>query len=191
MLFRAYAFVMLSGLLGLQNLAHAGPEPLEKIPLVDILSEPENNLHHQLILHLNDAGDVEQISRVSLESEHVFTLADLLTKEVVLARSSGLDAVLLGCSGCDPNVGGTLVLRYVYNGVTRNYRSFQMRIQRSDRHWELSTADGTPIRTLTLKARKVLGAVVGIREILVNDFEPATQQSIDEPCLGEGCEGLE
>jgi hypothetical protein len=191
MFFRAHALVMLYGLLGLQNLAHAGSQPLEKIMLVDILSEPENNLHHQLYLHLNDAGDVEQISRVSLESEQVFTLNDLLTKEVVLAQSSGLDAVLLSCVGCDPNVGGTLVLRYIYNGVTRNYRSFQMHIQRSDRLWDLSTADGAPIRTLTLKARKVLGAVVGIREILVNEFESVSQLSDDELCLDEECEVTE
>jgi hypothetical protein len=191
MLIRAHALVILSSLLNLQSPAHAGSQPLAKTMLVDILSEPEGGLHHQLYLHLNDAGDIEQISRVNMENEHVFTLDELLTKEVVLAQASGLDAVLLSCVGCDPNVGGTLVLRHLYNGVTRSYRSFKMHIQRSDRLWELSSADGLPIRTLTLKSRKVLGALVGIREITVNEFEPLRLLTGDEPCLGEECAVLE
>jgi hypothetical protein len=66
-----------------------------------------------------------------------------------------------------------------------------MHIQRSDRLWELSSADGLPIRTLTLKSRKVLGALVGIREITVNEFEPLRLLTGDEPCLGEECAVLE
>jgi hypothetical protein len=188
---RAHALAILSSLLSLQSPAHAGSQPLAKTMLVDILSEPESGLHHQLYLHLNDAGDVEQISRASMESEQIFTLDELLTEEVVLAQASGLDAVLLSCVGCDPNAGGTLVLRHLYNGVTRSYRSFKMQIQRRDRLWDLSSADGVPIRTLTLKSRKVLGAVVGIREIAVNEFEPVRLLTDDESCLGEECSVLE
>ncbi|WP_141732235.1 pectin acetylesterase-family hydrolase [Oligoflexus tunisiensis] len=173
MLFRSRIVLFLMCALGLQSSAWSQTDALEPVTIVDILSEPENNLHHELILYLNEQGDIEKISRVSPESEQSFTLDDLLTQEIVLAQSSGIDAVLISCADCDPDVGGSLNLRYIYNGITKTYQNFSMRIQRSGRIWTLLTQDGTPIYSLTLKARKVFGATVGIKEIGVNEFKPS------------------
>jgi hypothetical protein len=144
---------------------------LEKI-LIKIVSEPEDNRIHDLVLLLDQHDDVIHVVRRSDNGQTVFTPADLQSKEVVLARASDRDAVLLSCQGCTSQVGGILSLKYLNNGLTNSYLTFTAELRREGNEWIMyaNDEDGKTLKvqTLRLRSRKVAGMLIGIRKIEIN-----------------------
>ena len=137
---------------------------VEKV-LVRIISEPENNLVHKLILVMKADGEIIQLVRKSASSIQVFTPEELIQGEVVLATVQGRKAVILSCKGCEKSQGGNLKLSYLFNGVTMTYRSLSMRFVRDGADWLLYTQNMKPIRRLKLVSRIVFGQIIGIKRI--------------------------
>lgn len=160
--------------------------PLRDQHLVEILSEPENNQLHQLYLHLDEQGDIQAISRISNDSQQYISADELLLDEVVLAHAEGRDAILINCQDCNMQSGGILNMKYLYNGITNSYQNFSMQIRRQQERWNLYTMDDIQIHSLTLKSRLVFGALVGIREIAINEFASSFPENIARSDLMEG-----
>lgn len=136
--------------------------------LTSIISQPEGNLVHDLLLQLKDNGDIKNIIRRSSNSVQQINPENLVRGEVLLARAEGRDAVFLSCIGCTMARGGNLKLRYLYDGIFMTYKNFEMRFARRGKTWELQTSKGEKIHRLTLVSRTIFGRVVGIGEIQVN-----------------------
>ncbi|MBF0206499.1 MAG: hypothetical protein HQK53_06385 [Oligoflexia bacterium] len=142
---------------------------LQEYPLVSIVSEPENNLVHNLILNLDDNWDLTGLFRRSVENQDYFTYEDLMIKNIVLARNSGRDAILLSAKkGFDRALGGNLDLSYLYNGATKNYHHLNLKLERlGATAWGIFTDDHRPIHSLTIKPRYFLGMLIGV-EVQIN-----------------------
>ncbi len=146
--------------------------PFQEKKIISIISEPENNRIHDIILNLKENGDILSISRKSDKDRTIFTVEEMRSKEVVLARTSGMDAVLLGCKECTSQEGGQLNMRYLNNGLTKAYKNFQMQLVREGQDlWSIYTeieGKNVKIETLRLRSRKVGDMLVGIRRVDVN-----------------------
>ena len=140
-------------------------------PLVSILSKPENNLIHELILQLNPQGEIVTITRTSNESTDVF-FKDELKEGVVLASAQARDAVTLGCIDCSDETAAKLRLGYLYNGITAKFRYLNIVLKKVDDEYELFTEKGLKIDSLTLFERKFLGQTIGISRIGINKWQP-------------------
>jgi hypothetical protein len=133
-----------------------------EVTLVRLISEPENDLVHSLVLNLDDSLNIIQIIRVSKVDEQRFTPEDLQNGEMVLAKNSGRDVIKLRCGGkCNNVTGGPLTLSCLYNGITNSYRLLNVNLSKTETSWRLTTSKGEQIKTLRIKARKILGKMVG------------------------------
>lgn len=142
----------------------------EEINLIQIKSEPENGIIHDLIIDVDEEGAITKIIRKSNWTQE-FDVKDLLGKGIVLAKRNKFNAVTLRCGkGCTPRAGGPLHLKYLYNAITNKMKPFHLNLIKRDGDWVLLTQKGEEVRTLTIKSRKISGMVVGIKKILVNDF---------------------
>lgn len=139
--------------------------------LVTIKSEPEGDLIHRLIMTTDDENSITMITRTSAVSTDEFSIQQILEETLVLARSEGMNAVLLTCFDCDPAEGGLVSLSYLYNGISQTYRNLNLDLSvDSDGFWSLYTADGELVESLTLKPKKLFGQLIGIDRIEVNTF---------------------
>ena len=138
------------------------------LPLVNILSEPENMRLHTINLHLDESGDILGLTRVSGNTRQVICPEQLFEGEVLLAKSGGIDAVFLGCEDCSVDQGGVVNLRYIFNGALRTYHNLKMNLARRDGRWSLETREGQEIKKLKLISRYILGKVIGISTVAIN-----------------------
>lgn len=148
---------------------------LEKQHLVKIISEPQNNLIHNIILEVDDNGRLINLVRETEDKSdrQVVNMLELIKKPAVLARASDRDILLLSCFNCTPESGGNLKLDYLYNGITKKYRDLKMKLQFSKASsWELYTENKkNHIKSLRLVPRKIFGQLVGIKRITINSFK--------------------
>ena len=146
---------------------------LREIYLVKAISEPEDNRVHDFILHVDEQDEINFLIRRSGDATQEIAMEDLLNGEVVIARSSDKDALLLSCPSFDMEEGGVFVIRYLYNGIIMTYRTFELKLVKvhypeGQDSWVLKTVDDILVETLHIVSRKILGTVVGIKEIGVN-----------------------
>ena len=137
--------------------------------LVKIISEPEGGAIHNFLVDVSEEGRIISLIRRSKGSIQVISGEALTSEEVVLARSGEKKALMLSCGGCTVETGGRLKLKYLYNGVSMDYRSLSLQLE-SSRYgqWELLTNSGEKVYTLKLISRKIFGRLVGIKEIRIN-----------------------
>lgn len=137
--------------------------------LVKIISEPEAGLVHSLSALTNENGVLQGISRKSINNEQLISADDLLHKEVVVASASGRDALLVSCQDCNVSSGGTIKIRYLYNGITMSYESITLKMVYANSLWMLQTHDLQQVKTLRLVANEIFGQIIGIESILINE----------------------
>ncbi len=147
------------------------PGPLDsREKLIEIKVEPLNNEIQNVHLDLSDVGSIINFVRQGSNGVQVIPGSDLQKGEVVVARASDHDALLLSCVGCSMQDGGILKLKYLDNGVFNSYKTVQYRLVHAPLAWELYTMDDIQIRNLTVLSRTFAGKVVGIKEIKVNAY---------------------
>lgn len=157
-------------LLGGGQGAHPGSVPDRQQVLVTIISEPEDNLVHQLIMVIAPDGRLRYVVRRSKEDETVTTLQALSAGEVVMARTDGRASVMLSCSGCDAQGSGITRLRYISNGILRRYGKLEMRIERSDDgSFRLWSMEGVRVERLRLTSRRWLGLLIGVKSVEIEE----------------------
>lgn len=167
--------------------ANPTPEPNksdDNVKLVDILkiiSEPENGIIHHLLLELNEENSIDHIIRQTQNSQQKILPSEIKEGEVVLARASDIDAVLLSCKNCEADSGGLATIRYLYNGISKSYKTFNFVLKQVDNTWSITTEDHTPIHNIKLVSRVILGRTIGIKKIVINvdDSSEASESSDD------------
>jgi hypothetical protein len=138
--------------------------PVAEQSLVTIVSEPQNDLEHHITLALGGDGGIVEVVRRSAVNHTAASADEFLRGRVSLA---GRAAVFLSCPGCDPQTGGRLLLEYLSNGMTGTYSSRALRLDRTGGSFRLLTLDGRPVLRLRLTARRVLGLLIGIGDVVV------------------------
>ncbi len=145
---------------------------ITEYPLLEIKSEPEGDLIHELILGLDDQSDIVQLIRRSSVNEDVFDAQLLIDgEEIVLAQHSGKDALIMSCtSSCTSTGGGGLTIKYLYNGIWNTYRYGYFDLVRTGDDWEVYTEAYDLIYNLWVRSKLLWGMVIGIESIEVNAY---------------------
>jgi len=149
-------------------MGHNAVDSVMEAPMVQILSEPEGNVIHQISVNLDDEGGIIEVTSRSEDYNAAIAFQELIDGEVVLAAAEGIDVLTLSCLGCSKDEGGTLVFGYLKNGLSGKWGSMDFKLAKKG-EWSLSTGKEL-VQTLTLKSNRIFGRVVGIKEILVNDW---------------------
>lgn len=138
--------------------------------LLRIVSEPQNNLIHEVYVHLDDNGDVLGATREGGGDKTSFTIDELNAGKVLLAESQGYKAVFITCKTgkCTPKDGGLLDLEYLKNALFNIYDHFEIdlrRIKGKDGQDEWVAYSNTGVY---LKSIKLVKGMVGIKKIEMN-----------------------
>ena len=150
---------------------------IERVFLTRIISEPEGGVVYKLFVDIDKDNNLQALVRVNENNEEsVITYESLSQSEVVLARASGRDALILGISdGFQQDVGGKIYMRYLYNGISMSYRTFSAELQglpQTEAKWKFISNSGDRIHFLRLIERKILGRTIGIEDIVINRLIP-------------------
>lgn len=134
--------------------------------LLTIISEPEDNLVHQVVMVIAPDRTLRHIVRRSKEDETIATARQLREGEVVMARTDGRASVTLSCPKCDATNSGLTHLRYISNGIFRRWATMTMKIDRTeDGSFRLWSLQGERIERLRLTSRRWLGLLIGVKSV--------------------------
>ena len=137
--------------------------------LLTIISEPEDNLVHQVVMVIAPDRTLRHIVRRSKEDETIATAQQLREGEVVMARTDGRASVTLSCPKCDETNSGITRLRYISNGVFRRWGTMAMKIDRTeDGSFRLWSLQGERIEKLRLTSRRWLGVLIGVKSVEID-----------------------
>jgi hypothetical protein len=150
---------------------------MKRVFLTRIISEPEGGAVYKLFVDIDKDNNLQALVRINANKEEaVITYETLSQSEVVLARASGRDALILGLSdGFQQDVGGQIYMRYLYNGISMSYRTFSASLRglpQTEAKWKFISESGRRIHFLRLIERKILGRTIGIEDIVVNRLIP-------------------
>jgi hypothetical protein len=113
--------------------------------------------------------NVTMLRQVAPEETKDITLEEL-NKGVVLFKQGDYEVVKLVSEKYDGKIGADAHIVYLYNGITNTYKKFPFEVHRDGDKWSLMVNERTGRRTFTqmfMKAKKVLGKIVGIEKITV------------------------
>ncbi len=95
-----------------------------------------------------------------------------LAQGIVMYSIKGMNVVTLKSAKFDPANGGPIDVVYIANGLTGSYRTYPAEMNRVGQTWELLINDQAgrrPVKHIYLKAKKVLGKIVGIDQVIPQD----------------------
>jgi len=160
---------ILISILSLTSSALATPRVDTNLPLFNATSDAFND-HLQFSLTVDDDADVTGLIFSQNSGDTPIALSDL-SKGIVLYQSSGMDAVTLLSQNFNAQTGGDFTLKYLSNGISGTYRNFSFSVGRQGQNWSPYILDSRQVPqvfvSMYLKAKKVLGRVVGIDSITV------------------------
>jgi len=158
---------VLISILSLTSSALATPRVDTNLPLFYAISDAFND-RLQFSLTVDDDSDVTGLIFSQNSGDTPIALADL-PKGIVLYQSSGMDVVTLSSQNFNSQTGGDFTLKYLNNGISGTYRSFSFSVGRQGQNWSPYILDSRQVPqvfvSMYLKAKKVLGKVVGIDSI--------------------------
>ena len=154
------ALAVLTAPIGLATAASL-PEGVTAVPLAAITNDRDSSVS-KIELMLSDEGAVRGIylaTRASADSDpspasgQVYPLAGIESQDgVVLGQGQGVKAILL--KGTIPPQGdhGSLVIRYLTNGIFKHYAQCRVDLKRLDTGWQLVNAyNGQPVRHIEVQ----------------------------------------
>ncbi len=137
-----------------------------EIPLIKVINEGENNKIYPIFLNLDNDGQILSLKSGSQQFDF-----NAIIEGLVLFKIEDKDVLYLECHSCDSLYGGNLMIRYLENGVFEKYKEIYFEFSKRNEKWGLyNKQDGFLIKTLTLKANKLLGKVIGIKEIIAKKY---------------------
>jgi hypothetical protein len=104
---------------------------------------------------------------VTEEKTETYGLTNL-SEGIVLMNYQNHDVAILKSTDFDPSHGGTLQITYLRNALNNSYRTLVVDLVRNGDQWQLMANDQSGHHVVTrafLKAKKVLGQVVGIDSV--------------------------
>ncbi len=139
-----------------------------EIPILKVISEPEENLLYSIFLEVNSFGDIQRIKRKNGPIIEVYEFKEIING-IVLFKMENREVLFLECPICDSIHGGEFMIRFLKNGITDQYSEILLGLEKKNERWGFfQRPNHDPIKTLTLKSNKLLGKVIGIKEIEIN-----------------------
>jgi hypothetical protein len=129
--------------------------------LVTVTSDARPDTVYRLDAILDASGDVSGLLYSgSYLGDRCFGMKDI-KKQALLVNVDGRDIVFLrALSDFDGTKGGTLELRFLYNGVTGAYRTSTITLERAG-SWRVQK-DSVPFNTMFFPKRVSLGITIGV-----------------------------
>ncbi|MBT4790832.1 MAG: hypothetical protein HON90_04625 [Halobacteriovoraceae bacterium] len=84
----------------------------------------------------------------------------------VLYNKEGRDVVTLKSRDFATYAGGTVEIRYLYNGISGTYRSKSFIIEQEQDSWHISDIQGNIFTNFFFKAKRVWRKIVGVKDIV-------------------------
>ena len=123
-----------------------------------------------MLIDVDAAGTLDTIrlyktmdKRVVSDESH--PVERVMEEGIVASERQGRDIVILKTKNFNPEVGGIVVMDFLLNGVTGNRKTFQIKMTKVNGKFVVTTMEGTRVNRLVFIGNKVLGQVVGIKEI--------------------------
>lgn len=123
-----------------------------------------------MLIDVDAAGSLDTIrlyktmdKRVVSDESH--PVERVMEDGVVASERQGRDIVILKTKNFNSETGGVVVMDFLYNGVSGNRRTYQMKMSKLNGKFVVSTMEGARINRLVFIGNRVLGQVVGIKEI--------------------------
>lgn len=118
-------------------------------------------------LNLDSYGNMVSLLTVGSDGTQMVLSSQQLRYGVVLYRQQNRDAVILQSSNFGNPSGASFTLRYLSNGMTGEYRQYNMNLVRLGNSFSLETLDRRAFKNMYMTARTVFGNPVGIQGIQV------------------------
>jgi hypothetical protein len=139
-----------------------------EIPILKVISEPEDNLIYSIFLEVNSFGEIQRFKRKYNTNTDLFEFKKMING-FVLFRMENREVLFMECPICDNIQGGELMIRFLKNGITNQYSEVFLGLEKKNEIWGFfQHPNPIPIKTLFLKSNKLLGKVIGIKEIEIN-----------------------
>lgn len=121
----------------------------------------------EIRLILDDHSNIAGLHYLETTGKELkFSRADLL-QGVTLTQMSGRDVTKVKIdSSFSAQSGGLVMMSYLSNGVTNTYKPYPISLSRSGDQWVVKNSDQVQFSRLFLRAKKLMGIVVGIEEII-------------------------
>jgi hypothetical protein len=123
-----------------------------------------------MLIDVDAAGALDTIrlyktmdKRVVSDESH--PVERVMEEGIVASEREGRDIVILKTKNFNPETGGIVVMNFLYNAVSGNRRTYQMKLSKLNGKFVVSTMEGARINRLVFAGNRVLGQVVGIKEI--------------------------
>lgn len=142
----------------------------EKIQILkaDVIGEER---YVDLFLELNDAKDAEKLHVTEYQNGELFgqTVFDgaEVNEGVLLLAIKSHEVLKLISPNFTPEVGGNVILDFLYNGISGSRGSLDVDLVREGDEWQVYK-NNVKISKLSIKKKKVLGKEVGIKRIEYN-----------------------
>jgi hypothetical protein len=127
----------------------------------------EGTLDLSVALDDNSVAQGFNATASSTNQTKSFSVSDL-PAGIVLYTDQGHDVVTVKSTDFDPAHGGDLVVTYLTNGLSNNYQSVTVEVERTGNQWQTLVNDQSGHHVVTqayFKANTVFGQVVGIKSI--------------------------
>ena len=139
-----------------------------ELPILKVINEPEDNEVYSIFLILDSNDEVIKLKRQGRSDQEFYEFKKII-EGLVLFSINKKNVLFLECPNCDVFNGGEIMVRYLKNGITNQYSEiFMDLIKKNDRWGFYNPRSLTQIKTLVLKSNKLLGKVIGIKEIEIN-----------------------
>jgi len=139
-----------------------------EFPILKVISEPEDNLVYSFFLILDAGGEIQKFRRQERRNIEDYEFKKII-EGLVLLEIEKREVLFMECPNCDGHYGGKIMIRFLKNGITHQYSEIFFDLEQKNQKWGLFKSDSVaPIKSITLKANKLLGKVIGIKEIEIN-----------------------
>ena len=117
---------------------------------------------------MDSNGDILKLKRRGPSINELYDFRKIIEGVVLLAIEKK-DVFFMECPNCDSVYGGEIMIRFLKNGITNQYSEIFIDLAKKNDRWGFFTTDNpTLIKTVALKSNKLLGKVIGIKEIEIN-----------------------
>ncbi len=154
-----------ASLAGSQCFAEETP-PVEEIFLAKISTDYVKK-SYDLSLRLNPQKLITAIlTKNNKKNKKKVYPVNVLNKPIILVKAIGIDLISLKCDNFATSRGCDITIEYPYNLTIGRFKKFKAKLQKIDGQWQLTDENNKRFNQLFLKAKKILGVLIGIKRIV-------------------------
>lgn len=140
------------------------PALAKEVKLCTIQSD-YNEKKYDLVVEVNENNHIEQIITKRKPRPKIKRYpTTVLDKEITLVKTLGITIVGLTCHKFSPSKGCPITINYPSNIALGSFKDFNAEIRVVNGEWKI-LANNRPFQTMSLKSKRILGLLVGIKSI--------------------------